>query len=236
LTLPGYFRPTKLWDLLVINKGERLIAASNSRAMSGRRSETTSTTEPKKLSAIHWTSGRRYREGAFASIQTVCAWMMLVEDAPGSQFARPGQVSALPRLSEFQGASYLKRYDILCQKLVQQQLYTTAVVITLPDSRQDAEYGELSEMTSLKTLSPPLRDTSPLKRRGPPTYTTRIHPRSEGRDSHPVGRASSQGGEARSKLPEQLMEEAKGLAVAPLKSALPPVTSHRTICHPASWN
>src|SRR5580693_7429671 len=26
LTLPGYFRPTKLWDLLVINKGQ-LIAA-----------------------------------------------------------------------------------------------------------------------------------------------------------------------------------------------------------------
>jgi hypothetical protein len=26
LTLPGYFRPTKLWDLLVINEG-RLIAA-----------------------------------------------------------------------------------------------------------------------------------------------------------------------------------------------------------------
>lgn len=26
LTLPGYFRPTKLWDLLVIHKGE-LVAA-----------------------------------------------------------------------------------------------------------------------------------------------------------------------------------------------------------------
>ena len=26
LTLPGYFRPTKLWDLLVIHKGELIVA------------------------------------------------------------------------------------------------------------------------------------------------------------------------------------------------------------------
>ena len=35
LTLPGYFRPTKLWDLLVINKG-RLIAAVEFKSMSAR--------------------------------------------------------------------------------------------------------------------------------------------------------------------------------------------------------
>jgi len=52
LTLPGYFRPTKLWDLLVIYKGE-LIAAIELKSQIGpldHRSVIISTTEPRKLS------------------------------------------------------------------------------------------------------------------------------------------------------------------------------------------
>jgi hypothetical protein len=41
VTRPGDFRPTKLWDLRVINEG-RLMPPSSSRARSGRPSETTS--------------------------------------------------------------------------------------------------------------------------------------------------------------------------------------------------
>ena len=43
LTLPGYFRPTKLWDLLVIHKGE-LIAAIEMKSHVGP-----SLTGPKRL-------------------------------------------------------------------------------------------------------------------------------------------------------------------------------------------
>lgn len=59
LTLPGYFRPTKLWDLLVLNEG-RLIAAIEikSQAKPGRRSGTTSTIEQKKPSVHRTICGR----------------------------------------------------------------------------------------------------------------------------------------------------------------------------------
>lgn len=51
------------------------------------------------------------------------------------------------------GASYLKRYDLLCQKLVQEQLYTTAAVITSERSAaKTGEFAELSPMTGLKTF------------------------------------------------------------------------------------
>lgn len=46
LTLPGYFRPTKLWDLLVIHKSE-LIAAIELKSQVAH-SETTSSIVPKK--------------------------------------------------------------------------------------------------------------------------------------------------------------------------------------------
>lgn len=54
---------------------------------------------------------------------------------------------------EFLGASYVDRYDLLCRKLVQEQLYTTASVLVSPRSAvTDGAFRELSDMTSLKTF------------------------------------------------------------------------------------
>lgn len=79
--------------------------------------------------------------------------MMLVEDAPGSRSPVRDASPHFPVFPEFQGASYLKRYDILCQRLVQERLYTTAAVIASPRTAvTSGEYADLSEMTSLKTF------------------------------------------------------------------------------------
>ncbi|MDV7392216.1 PaeR7I family type II restriction endonuclease [Arthrospira platensis SPKY1] len=54
---------------------------------------------------------------------------------------------------EFNGASYAKRYNILCRKLVQEQLYTSACVLLSPrTATHTGDYSELSEMTGLKTF------------------------------------------------------------------------------------
>lgn len=58
-----------------------------------------------------------------------------------------------PVFEEFKGASYLKRYDLLCQKLVQEQLYTTAAVITAErGAAKTGDFAELSPMTGLRTF------------------------------------------------------------------------------------
>ncbi len=58
-----------------------------------------------------------------------------------------------PVFDEFKGASYLKRYDFLCQKLVKEQLYTTATVITSPRTAvETGEFSSMSAMTDLKTF------------------------------------------------------------------------------------
>lgn len=56
LELPGYFRPTKRWDMLVVHEGH-LIAALEFKSQRGRHSETTSTTEPRKLLEAQSTYG-----------------------------------------------------------------------------------------------------------------------------------------------------------------------------------
>ncbi len=78
---------------------------------------------------------------------------MMVEDAPESRVPVRDLAPHFPVFPEFQGASYLKRYDILCQKLVKEGLYTSAALITSKRSSvTTGEYSELSNLTGLETF------------------------------------------------------------------------------------
>jgi hypothetical protein len=47
----------------------------------------------------------------------------------------------------------LQRYNILCQRLVQEQLYSAASILASPRSAAaDGAYAELDETTGLKTF------------------------------------------------------------------------------------
>ena len=98
-----------------------------------------------------WTA---YREGAYGEIpRPFVGWFMLVEDASGSRTPIKDASPNFPVFPEFKNASYIARYDILCKKLVQEQLYTTATVLTSPRSAiETGEYQNLSELTGLMTF------------------------------------------------------------------------------------
>jgi hypothetical protein len=152
LTLPGYFRPTKLWDLLVINEG-RLVAAVELKSQVGSFGNNFNNRTEESIGTAHdfWTA---YREGAFGKHpRPFLGWLMMVEDAPASRSPVRDNSPHFPVFPEFQGASYLKRYDLLCQRLVQEQLYTTASVLATPrDAVNSGAFAELSELTNLKTF------------------------------------------------------------------------------------
>jgi hypothetical protein len=153
LTLPGYFRPTKLWELLIIHQG-RLIAAIELKSQVGPsfgNNFNNRTEEAIGTAHDFWTA---YREDAFGKHpRPLVAWLMLVEDATGSRSPVRDRSPHFPVFPEFQGASYLSRYDILCQRLVKEQLYSTASVLASPRTAvTSGEYRDLSDMTSLKTF------------------------------------------------------------------------------------
>jgi hypothetical protein len=78
---------------------------------------------------------------------------MMVEDAPKSRAPVRDASPHFPVFEEFKGASYLARYDLLCQRLVQEQLYTTATVIAAERKAiNTGKFIQLSAMTSLKTF------------------------------------------------------------------------------------
>ncbi len=153
LTLPGFFRPTKLWDLLVI-QDNMLIAAIELKSQVGPsfgNNFNNRTEEAIGTAQDFWTA---YREGAFGDQpRPFLGWLMLVEDAPESRSPVRMDSPHFSVFKEFQGASYLKRYDLLCQKLIKEGLYTTASVMASPrKARESGEWHAISAMTGLKNF------------------------------------------------------------------------------------
>lgn len=153
LTLPGYFRPTKLWDLLILRKG-RLVAALEFKSQVGPSfgNNFNNRTEEAIGTAVDlWTA---YREGAFGEQpRPFVGWLMLLEDAPASRAPVRDRSPHFPVFPDFQNASYADRYNILCKKLVQEQLYTAACILTSPRTAvSTGDFTGLSDMTGLRTF------------------------------------------------------------------------------------
>jgi len=152
VTLPGFFRPTKMWDLLVVNQG-RLVAALELKSQVGSFGNNFNNRTEEAIGTAHdfWTA---CREGALGDqAPPFIGWLMLVEQSDKSSKPVRDKSPHFPVFPEFQGASYAKRYEILCRRLVQERLYTQAALMMSPETAgEDGEYSSLSEITSLKNF------------------------------------------------------------------------------------
>jgi len=130
LELPGFFRPTKEWDLLVVKNG-RLLVALEAKSQVGPSfgNNFNNRTEEAMGSALDlWTA---FREGAFnGGIQPFLGYFFMLEDCEASN--RPVKVREphFKVFGEFVDASYMKRYELFCRKLILERHYTAASFIT----------------------------------------------------------------------------------------------------------
>jgi hypothetical protein len=154
LTLPGFFRPTKLWDLLVMYRGE-LVAALEFKSQVGPSFGNNFNNRCEEaIGTAHdlWTA---YREGAFGedASRPYLGWVMLLEDCDKSNSPVSDKEPHFAVDPVFKGATYAQRYDLLCKRLVQEGLYTSATFLASPkDALGDGRYRHLSDLTSLKTF------------------------------------------------------------------------------------
>ncbi len=153
LTLPGFFRPTKLWDLLVMNKGH-LIAAIEFKSQVGPSfgNNANNRCEEALGTAVDlWTA---YREGGFGeSRKPFVGYLVLLEDAPASRRPVTDASPNFPLFPEFRNASYADRYNILCKKLMAENLYTAAaVILSSRTAARSGAYAEMSDLTGLKSF------------------------------------------------------------------------------------
>lgn len=153
-TLPGYFRPTKDWDLLVMHHGV-LIAVIELKSQVGPSFGNNFNNRAEEAIGAGVDLQTAYREGALGDQpRPFVGWLVHVEDAKGS--TRPVRVSEphFDVFPEHKNSSYLQRYQNLCRKLVLENLYTEAALIT--STREGGlcgEYGYMDENTSIKRFA-----------------------------------------------------------------------------------
>jgi hypothetical protein len=153
LTLPGFFRPTKLWDLIVMHKG-RLVAAVEFKSQVGPSFGNNANNRCEEALGTAADFRTAFREGAFGTTKKpFVGYLILVEDAPASRTPVKDVSPNFPIFAEFKDASYADRYRILCEKLMAEELYSAAAVILSPrTASKSGAYSEMSEETGLKSF------------------------------------------------------------------------------------
>ena len=144
--LPGYFRSSKDWDLLIIAPTGKLIAAIELKSQVGSYGNNfNNRTEEAIGSAVDlWTA---FREGQFPEQQAPwVGWLMVVGRDNASERSVRNYEPYFPVRPEFNGACYLDRYRILCQKLILERHYTSAALIWTSDSQV---YGDMAPDISI---------------------------------------------------------------------------------------
>lgn len=148
-SLPGYFRSSKDWDLLIIAPTGKLIAAIELKSQVGSYGNNfNNRTEEAIGSAVDlWTS---FREGQFPNQQAPwIGWLMVVGRDDASERPVKNYEPHFPVRPEFNNASYLDRYRILCQKLILERYYTSTALLWTSDANT---YGGLAPDISVQSF------------------------------------------------------------------------------------
>lgn len=125
IELPGWYRPEKKWDLLIVTDDKLLAGIEFKSQVGSFGNNYNNRTEEAIGSATDlWAA---YREGAFKpSARPWLGYLMLLEEAPGSLTPVRAKEPHFKVFPEFKDASYAKRYEILLTKLVRERLYDAA--------------------------------------------------------------------------------------------------------------
>jgi hypothetical protein len=147
--LPGFFRPMKEWDFLIISPQNKLLVATEFKSQVGSFGNNfNNRTEEAIGSAVDlWTA---FREDVFPDQDAPwVGYVMVVEKTEKSNSTVKVRKSEFEVRSEFLETSYLDRYHLLCRKLVQERHYTSTGLIW---TSSDQKFGSMSEITSLEAF------------------------------------------------------------------------------------
>jgi hypothetical protein len=150
--IPGYFRPTKEWDLIITHH-RTLVAAFELKSIGSSFGNNMNNRSEEAIGAAHdfWTA---FREGGFGKDAPTpfLGWLMIMADCADSTTPVGVKEQHFPVFSEFKGASYAQRCDILCRRLIQEKLYSATALMLTPSEagKQDGEFRQLSDTGSFR--------------------------------------------------------------------------------------
>ncbi len=172
--VPGFFRPSKSWDVLIMDH-DVLIAAIELKSIADSFGKNANNRNEEALG-----SGvdikEAFEEGAFEGLTRLfTGYLILVEDCQQTLASVQIQMKHFRAMEKFMqypktreemyvrnaqgvfpaidGLSYMNRFDILCRSLMQKKLYSSASVIKSPRSAiENGKYGNVSRETSIKAF------------------------------------------------------------------------------------
>jgi hypothetical protein len=127
--LPGYFRPEKKWDLIVVSQGQ-LIAAIEFKSMVGSFGNNMNNRAEEAIGNAKdiWIA---FREGRFGlSAPPFLGYFFLLQDDP--RVHRPQRGFKEPNFQidpAYRGTSYATRLEIMCRRFIHERFYTSACLI-----------------------------------------------------------------------------------------------------------
>lgn len=150
--LPGYYRPTKKWDLIVVRDG-RLLAALEFKSMASSYGNNLNNRVEEAVGTAcdTWTA---FREGALhPSSQPWLGYLFFLAERTHSDETKqkndPHKVVScnephFATMSDFRDASYAKRCELLCRRLVLERQYTSSCFLfgAEPEPGGTASYAE----------------------------------------------------------------------------------------------
>lgn len=142
-TIPGYFRPVKDWDLVVVVDNE-LVATIEFKSHVGPSFGNNFNNRVEEALGNATDLNTAFREGAYrTSGKPWVGYLMLLEEHEKS--VSPVKISEpyFPVFPEFDNISYAKRYDIFCTRLVRERLYDSACLLLSP--KKDGLSGKFHE-------------------------------------------------------------------------------------------
>lgn len=141
--LPGHFRPTKEWDLVVTSHRD-LVAVIEVKSQVGSFGNNFNNRVEEALgnATDFWAA---YRMGAYRPIQK--PWLgylfMLEETGVSTRPTKRQNLAHYPMDEQFQTLSYASRYELVCLRLVREQLYDAACFfVSGAESGLRGEYRE----------------------------------------------------------------------------------------------
>lgn len=145
--VPGFFRSSKDWDFMVVSPTGKLMVLIELKSQVGSYGNNFNNRTEEALGSATdlWTA---YREKVFPSVGTpwVGFLMLMGYDNKSTEPVR-NNINHYPVLPEFDNASYLERYRILCEKMMTERLYTCTALISTSGK---GTYEDVSDEVSIK--------------------------------------------------------------------------------------
>lgn len=153
-TLPGFYRPSKEWDLVVLSDSN-LVAAIEVKSQVGSFGNNFNNRVEEALgnATDFWAA---YREGIFKPSQKPwLGYLFMLEEQPGSVRATK-RIDLKPYAVDeaFQERSYAKRYELVCERLLRDRLYDAACFFTSnADTGKRGAFKEPNEELSIRNFA-----------------------------------------------------------------------------------